>query len=79
MSPASSLIVEADVVGFAEGSSEVSQWPGTELPPGSKSGACTYEGRPGTWETLLSPRIEPGGMPADQAPGPGRRASLAWE
>src|SRR5216684_3441169 len=50
------VVVGADVVVAAEGSTEASRWPGAEVPPGSKSRACAQWGSPGTWESLPSPR-----------------------
>lgn len=35
-------------------------WPGAGVPPGSKTGACSRKGRPGTWEALSSPPYEAG-------------------
>ncbi len=55
-------------------------WRALETPPGSKSGACTYRGSPGTWESQLSPRDESAGVwaPADQTPWRRPGISQPW-
>ena len=50
----------ADVVKFAEGSTEALRRPGAEVPSGSESRAGRQWGSPGTWEAL----------PPPQRPGP---------
>jgi hypothetical protein len=52
------IIVGADAVQMAEGRIESPDRLGEENPPGSKSGACTLWGPPGTWEVLPSPPKE---------------------
>ena len=47
----------ADVVNFAEGSTDTPDWPGVNVPPGSKSRACPQGGSPGTWEALVVPPL----------------------
>jgi hypothetical protein len=46
---------------LAEGNIDVlerkrAQGPGTEVPPGSETRACTQKGSPGTWEAPWLPR-----------------------
>ena len=77
--PRKLVVVEADVVTATEGSIEVSTWPDTEIPPGSRSEACMHGGHPGTWETLVSPRMRAGGATGGTSPGPGRWLPLTWE
>jgi len=47
--------VGADVVNFAESSTDTPHWLGVNVPPGSKNRACPHEGFPGTWEALVVP------------------------
>src|ERR1700731_4343568 len=56
MEPRKRVIVGADVVKIAEGSTDAPRWPGAEVPPGSESRACTQWGSPGTWEALPPPQ-----------------------
>jgi hypothetical protein len=51
----------------AEGNTETLQWPGVEVSPGSKSGACGHGGLPGTQEALSSlPESSGVGRPEEQ-------------
>jgi hypothetical protein len=52
--PRKGFVVGADVVIMAEASTEAPEWPGAEVPPGSKSRACAQWGSPATWESLPS-------------------------
>ena len=58
MSPEIVQIVGAVGVEQSAGSTEVPQWPGTEVPPGSKSRAHAHWGPAGTCEALSSPPRE---------------------
>src|SRR5438132_13267714 len=52
----------------------------TRTPPGAKSGACMQRGSVGTWESPLSPCIEPGaGDRATTGPGVTGRLSPGHE
>ena len=48
------LVVGADVLKTAEGSTEALRRPGAEVPPESESRACAQWGFPGTWEACAA-------------------------
>ena len=55
----SAVVACDETFGVSDGSYQ-HLWPDVEIPPGSKSRACTQGGPSGTWEVLLSPQRERG-------------------